>query len=154
DVARFLRLFTLLPMDEIRELEKLEGADLREAKRVLAREATALTHGEEEARKAETAAKALFVGGASSDAVRTHEVPLTALEDGIAVPVLFTDCGLCESRSAARRLASQGGLYIEGETVREDRITTSKDLRDGALLLRAGKKKHCRVVARDGGTPR
>jgi tyrosyl-tRNA synthetase len=68
------------------------------------------------------------------------------LESGIAAFELFTDCGLCESRSAARRLARQGGLYIHGEAVAEDRVVSSADLRDGVLLLRAGKKRYCRVV--------
>lgn len=154
DVGRFLRLFTLLPLEEIRELERLEGAEIREAKRILAREATALTHGAEEAEKAETAARSLFMGGAGGDAegdaVPTHEVDSDLLQAGLPAAQLFADCGLCESRGAARRMARQGGLYIHGDPVAEDRLLGLSDFRDGALLLRAGKKKYCRVIAREG----
>ena len=153
DVGRFLRIFTLLPMDEIQELEKLAGADIRRAKERLAFEATALTHGREEAEKAREASRALFGIGnggglASTDAasVPTYSVGQAALEEGIPAIQLFTDAGLCESRSAARRMARQKGLYVHGESIPEDRLLGIGDIRDGAILLRAGKKRHMKIV--------
>jgi tyrosyl-tRNA synthetase len=148
DVGRFLRLFTLVPVADVAELEKLQGANLRAAKERLAYEATALCHGEEEAQKARAAAAALFGGGgsAAATAVPTHPVSRQSLELGLPAAQAFAESGLCESRSAARRMADQGGLYVNGEAVAEDRKLTLDDLRDGGILLRAGKKKHCRLV--------
>ena len=146
DVGRFLRLFTLLPVEEIAALEALEGADIRQAKQTLALEATALNHGREAAEQAAEAAKALFSNeGGGGDSVPTYEVGAADLEAGIPVVQLFNDCGLCDSKGAARRLARQGGLYVNDEKVEEDRVLTSSDLVDGCIMLRAGKKKHRRI---------
>jgi tyrosyl-tRNA synthetase len=149
DVGRFLRLFTLLDLAEIEALEKLPGAELRKAKQVLAYEATRLTHGDGEAKRAESAARALFLGADAEDsgAIPTYAVARADLEAGIAAPALFAASGLCESRSAARRLARQGGLYVHGDAVTEDRVISLDDLRDGAIVLRAGKKSYLKVVA-------
>lgn len=148
DVGRFLRIFTLLPMEEVRELEKLEGADLRTSKERLAFEATRLTHGEEEATRARKGARALFSGGAAGggDEVPTHEVDKAELDGGLPALTVFVSSGLCESKNAARRLARQNGLYVNGKGIDESRELTAADLEDGAILLRAGKKKHRRVV--------
>ena len=151
DVGRFLRLFTLMPMEQIRELDRYEGADIRKAKEVLALEATALTHGDEEARRAQGAARSLFQGGASGggggEGVPTYEVARDTLEAGLSVLALFAEAGLCDSKGAARRMARQGGVYVNGESVAEDRVVTLDDLDDaGEALLRAGKKKHRRLV--------
>ena len=146
DVSRFLRLFTLLPVEELAALEALEGADIREAKQTLALEATALNHGREAAEQAAEAAKALFSNkGGGGDSVPTHEVAAAELEAGIPVIQLFNDCGLCDSKGAARRLARQGGLYVNDEKVEEDRVLTSSDLDNDCMMLRAGKKKHRRI---------
>lgn len=147
DVGRFLGLFTFLPMDEVRRLGALEGAQIRTAKEVLAYEVTRLIHGEEEADKARAASKALFAGGAGDLAeVPSFEVPRAALEAGIEAFVLFADAGLAKSRGEARRLVQQGGAYVNGEAITAfDRLVTAADLRDGAVLLRAGKKKYCAV---------
>ena len=146
DVGRFLRLFTLLPVEEVAALEALEGADIRQAKQTLALEATALNHGREAAEQAADAAKALFSNeGGGGDSVPTYEVGAADLEAGIPVVQLFNDCGLCDSKGAARRLARQGGLYVNDEKVEEDRVLTSSDLVDGCIMLRAGKKKHRRI---------
>lgn len=146
DVGRFLRMFTLLELEEIGELERLQGADLRRAKARLALEATTLTHGRDEAEKAEAAAKALFGGGGDEASVPTHTLERTALEQGVPAFAVFADAGLCESRGAARRMARQGGLYVHGEAIAEDRVLTLADVKDGAILLRAGKKKHVKVI--------
>ncbi len=146
DVSRFLRLFTLLPVDEIQVLEALEGADIRDAKGRLAFEATALNHGREAAEQAAEAARALFASeGGGGDSVPTHQVSAGELEEGIAAIQLFKDCGLCDSKGAARRLARQGGLYVNDEKAEEDRVLTSADLDNDCIMLRAGKKKHRRI---------
>ncbi|MDW7709144.1 MAG: tyrosine--tRNA ligase [Deferrisomatales bacterium] len=146
DVGRFLGLFTFLPMGEVRRLASLGGAELRAAKEVLAYEVTAIIHGEEEAAKARAASRALFAGGGDLAQVPSHEVPLAALEAGVEAFVLFAEVGLAKSRGEARRLIQQGGAYVNSEplTALDRRITTA-DLRDGAVLLRAGKKKYCAV---------
>jgi tyrosyl-tRNA synthetase len=149
DVGRFLRLFTLLPLDEIRRLEGLSGSGLNEAKRVLAFEATKITHGELEAEKARQAAAAAFSPGAGDpDAIPTTTVPRTGLEAGIAPAVLFTDVGLTPSRKEAKRMIEQGGLYVNDERLDSpERLITAADLGpDGGLLLKAGKKKVHRIV--------
>jgi len=147
DVGKFLRLFTLLPIAEIEELEKLEGADIRTAKERLAMAATALTHGDEEAEKSREAAKKLFEsGGSDAASVPTHTVGRGALEEGIPVFQIFHESGLCDSRGAARRLAKGGGARVNKEKVADDRILTLDDLNeDGVILLQAGKKKHRRI---------
>ncbi|MEW6486579.1 MAG: tyrosine--tRNA ligase [Thermodesulfobacteriota bacterium] len=146
DVGRFLGLFTFLPMDEVRRLGALEGAEIRAAKEVLAHEVTKIIHGEEEADKARGASQALFAGAGDLAEVPSFEVPRTALEAGIEAFALFADAGLAKSRGEARRLIQQGGAYVNGEAVTAfDRPVTAADLRDGAVLLRAGKKKYCAV---------
>jgi tyrosyl-tRNA synthetase len=163
DVGRFLRIFTLLPLDEIRRLEALEGSGVNEAKRALAFEATKITHGELEAEKARQAAAAAFggktviVGGsidAKSDVVGdvtvlpTTSVPRSRLETGIAPAGLFAEVGLMPSRKEAKRMIEQGGLYVNDERIDSvERLITLADIGpDGGLLLKAGKKKVHRVV--------
>ena len=154
DVGRFLGLFTFLPMEEVRELSKLEGAELRRAKETLAFEATKINHGEEEALKARSAAQALFSGGAGDDSsMPTAGIPRSDLREGIPAFELFAEAGLVRSRSEARRLIKQGGAYINGARVESfDQPVTLDDLGDDStLLLRAGKKKFVRVVPSDPG---
>ncbi|HLH25477.1 MAG TPA: tyrosine--tRNA ligase [Chloroflexota bacterium] len=157
DVERFLALFTFLPMDEVRALGRLQGADLRQAKERLAYEATALTHGEAAAREAQAAARALFQGGrgdggAALSATALAAVPQTAvpraeLAAGIEADDLFARVGLCSSKSDARRLIQQGGAHVNEQPVaRHDAVFTLDDLRNGAFLLRKGKKGYHRVV--------
>jgi tyrosyl-tRNA synthetase len=150
DVGRFLALFTFLPMDEVRRLSALAGEHLREAKEVLAFEATKLNHGEEEARKAREASRALFSGegGADGGSVPTVEIERGRLEEGIPAFALFADAGLAGTRGEARRLIAQGGGYVNGRRLNAaDEMVTAGDLKDGALMLRAGKKKYARVRA-------
>ncbi len=146
DVERFLALFTFLPMEEVRELGRLRGAEIRKAKEVLAFEVTRLVHGDTEARRARDASRALFGGGGDLRDVPFHVVPRDRLEKGIEAFVLFAEAGLAKSRGEARRLIQQGGAYVNGEPVREfNRLVSAADLRDGVVLLRAGKKKYCAV---------
>jgi tyrosyl-tRNA synthetase len=149
DVGRFLRMFTLLSLEEIEVLDKLEGADIREAKQVLAYEATRLTHGEEEAKKARDGARSVFQGAGDGSNVPTYSVAETDLAAGLLSIQVFADAGLCDSKSAARRMARQNGLYVNGESIAEDHTLTSDQMNDGVILLRVGKKKHRHLVVGD-----
>ena len=150
DVERFLALFTLLPMEEVRRYGKLKGEELREAKEVLAYEVTRLTHGEEAARKAQEASRAIFRGeGGDLEAMPTSYLERSRLEEGILAYELFVLSGLASSRSEARRLISQGGGYLNGRRVEsfEQRVTVD-DLQGGSIILRAGKKRYHRLVVK------
>jgi tyrosyl-tRNA synthetase len=164
DVKRFLALFTFLPMEEIQEkYGKLEGADLRKAKEVLAYEATKIVHGEDEAQKAKAASKRLFVsvsGGLSmegsvipndEDSTPTTFIEKEKFVKGVPVFKLFERTNLCSSSSEARRLIEQGGAYINNKKVNkfEDLVKQEDFDLNGTLLLRAGKKKFHRVKILD-----
>jgi tyrosyl-tRNA synthetase len=147
DVERFLALFTFLPLAEVRNLGKLTGADTRRAKEVLAFEATRILHGEEAANQAQETSRQLFGQGVASGALPTTEIPAAELEAGIPAPELFERVGLCRSRSEARRLIDQGGAWVNDRQVGGvDELVTSAHLDQGALLLRAGKKRYHRVL--------
>ena len=147
DVERFLKIYTFLPLDEIERLGQLQGAEIRRAKEVLAYEVTRLTHGAEEADRAREASRSLFGVGEASEAMPTTEVQASRLEAGIPAVALFAEVGLANSRSEARRLIQQGGAYLNGEPVDSpDAVVTDDALQDGALVLRAGKKRYHRVV--------
>ncbi|HZZ32576.1 MAG TPA: tyrosine--tRNA ligase [Phenylobacterium sp.] len=142
DVGRFLRLFTDLPLDEIARLEALPGAQINDAKKVLANEATALLHGAQEAAKAASAAEAAFEQGRLSDDLPTHEVPAAELGAGIVLATLAADVGLAGSRGEARRLAQGGGLRVNDKAETDaNRLVTDADLVEGVVKLAAGKKK-------------
>ena len=165
DVKRFLALFTFLPMEEVEELGKWEGAGLRQAKEVLAFEATQIVHGEDEAIKAKAASKALFVsvsgslsasGDASPEVSADDGIPTMVMEKegfvkGIAVFKLFETTSLCTSGSEARRLIEQGGAYVNNRRVEkfDELIKPEHFQANGAILLRAGKKKFFRVKILD-----
>jgi len=149
DAERFLALFTFLPMEEVRRLGSLSGEGIREAKDVLAFEATALCHGREEAEKARSAARRLFGAGHSGepDSVPTVSLDAEEIKEGIPAYILFEKSNLCKTRAEARRLISQGGGYVNGERVESfDQVILPKDLKNGTLLLRAGKKRYLRVI--------
>jgi len=147
DVERFLALFTFLPMERVRELGRLQGADIRQAKEVLAFEVTRLVHGEQVATQARETSRQLFGRGLATDAVPTTVLDAAELQAGVPAPELFQRVGLCPSRSEARRLIQQGGAYINEVPVSSvDDLVTSAHLTDGAILLRAGKKRYHRVV--------
>ncbi|MBI5521224.1 MAG: tyrosine--tRNA ligase [Desulfarculus sp.] len=150
DVSRFLRLFTFLPMKDIEELDRLSGADLRQAKAVLAYEVTKIVHGEAEAKTAQAAAGAAFgaAGAGDSEGVPHTVVPRARLAGGVPAFQLFVETGLCSSNSDARRLVAGGGAYV-GETrltAFDQPVTLDMAGDDGALWLRAGKKKYHRVL--------
>jgi tyrosyl-tRNA synthetase len=147
DVPRFLRYYTLLPLEDIAHLEALQGADLRQAKETLAFEVTALTHGAKAAHTAQQAARALFDGTGDLVGVPETALPQVRLAAGVPVVELLVETGLATSKSAARRLIQQGGATLNGARLANlEAVVTSADLHDGALLLRAGKKNYHRVV--------
>ena len=149
DVGRFLKLFTELPLDEIARLAALGGAEINEAKKVLANEATTLLHGAMAADAAAGAAKAAFEEGGLSVGLPTIEVPRAQFEAGVALAVVAADAGLATSRSDARRLAQGGGLRVN-DAVETDgqRLLTERDLNaDGVVKLAAGRKKIVLVKA-------
>src|SRR4030043_328637 len=148
DVIRFLALFTFLPMDEIRRQERLQGAELRTAKEVLAFEATKIVHGEEEANKARAASKALFSKEkADEDSIPTTHLGKKEFVQGIPIFKLFETTNLSTSGSEARRLIEQGGGYLNERRVEKfDLLITLEDFNEkGEVLLRAGKKKFHRI---------
>ncbi len=164
DVMRFLALFTFLPLDEIRSLATLEGADLNAAKSILAFEATRLAHGDEEALKAYQSASSMFGSRRLPDAllpssqipraqdtsddetVPQLEMRVEEFKDGIPCFKLFHAVGLADSSGAARRLIQQGGGYVNGRRLeRFDEMVTVKDIDDRQILLRAGKKHFFKI---------
>jgi tyrosyl-tRNA synthetase len=148
DVGRFLRLFTDLPLDEIARLESLGGAEINEAKKILATETTALLHGREAAEAAAETARATFEAGTAAETLPTHLVAAAELEAGIPVWRLLAEAGLAASNGEARRLIRGGGARVNDAVVDEARLITVTDLRDGALKLSAGKKQHRLIKAR------
>lgn len=147
DVEKLLKTFTFLPLDEIKRLAALEGAELREAKRVLAFEATAITHSEAEAHNAEAAAKAAFTKDGDLKAMPTTPISSARLERGLGVLEIFTEVGLTQSRGEARRLVQQGGVYVNDTRIDQpEAVLSAKDVTPGGILLRAGKKKYHRLV--------
>jgi tyrosyl-tRNA synthetase len=149
DVARFLAIFTFLPMEEVRRLASLEGEEIRAAKEVLAFEATRLCHGEQAAQEARTASKHLFgdeLAEGGPDSVPTVLMKARELEGGIPVYLLFEKTGLCKTRAEARRLINQGGGYVNGQRVESfDQVIESPEGKAASLLLRAGKKRYIKV---------
>ena len=141
DVMKCIRMLTFLPLDKIDEMATWKDARINEAKEILAWELTAMVHGEEEANKARTAARALFAGGSDDSSMPTTKLTADQLPDGsIDVLSLLTVCGLISTRSDGRRLIQQGGLVINEEKITSiERSYTEADLRAG-LKIRKGKK--------------
>jgi tyrosyl-tRNA synthetase len=143
DVGRFLRLFTDLPLDEINRLEALGGAEINEAKKVLATAATALAHGPQAANLAAETARRAFEAGETADTLPSIDVPRAELEAGIPAFRLFVLAGLAASNGEARRLIRGGGARVNDSPVSEEnRVIAAADLRDGAVKLSAGRKHH------------
>lgn len=143
DVGRFLRLFTELPLDEIARLEKLEGAELNEAKKILATEATAMAHGREKAEKAAEAARATFEEGALSADMPTVEIEGGALDAGQGLLNALVLAGLCASTSDARRQIKGGAVRVNDMPVADEKMMLGQEsLTGGVVKLSLGKKKH------------
>jgi len=164
DVARFLALFTFLPMSEIRKVEKLSGAELNSAKQVLAFETTRLAHGKEEAMQAYQASASMFGARVvpeeimpssttprqawdSDDASVPHSyIKMDQLKAGVPAFKIFHQAGLAGSRGAARRLIEQGGAYVNDQRIASfDQFITENDIKDMEILLRSGKKRYHKI---------
>ncbi len=148
DVERFLALFTYLPMDEVRKLGKLEGADIREAKKVLAYECTKITHGKENADEAQKTSEKAFGGSIYEADIPTKELSKSVIGDGgISILELFIESGLTSSKGESRRLIKQGGAYLNDERVGDMNLTvTQSNMKDGIIILRSGKKKYMKLI--------
>ncbi|MFC0283415.1 tyrosine--tRNA ligase [Camelimonas abortus] len=144
DVERFLKLFTVLPLDEIARLAKLGGSEINEAKKILATEATALLHGREAAAQAAETARKTFEEGALAADLPSAEVAKAELEAGLGVLTAFVRAGLVASTSEARRQVKGGGLRVNDAVVTDERaVLTPADLTgDGVIKLSFGRKKH------------
>ena len=147
DVMKCIRMLTFLPLEQIREMESWEGSRLNQAKEILAFELTAMVHGEDEARKAETAAKALFGGGAASADMPTTELSEADLSEAAAdIMTLLVKTGLCPSKSDARRNIQQGGVTANEEKITDiARSFTREELKQG-IVLKRGKKSFHKVI--------
>jgi tyrosyl-tRNA synthetase len=148
DVKRFLALFTFLPMEEVERYGDLKGAGIREAKEILAFEATKIVHGEEESKRAMDASRALFSDqGGDEESIPTKYMDRKDFIQGIPIFKLFEITSLCSSGSEARRLIEQGGGYINKKRVEKfDLVVKLEDFSEkNEILLRAGKKKFCRI---------
>lgn len=165
DVQSFMALFTFLPIDDIRGLETLQGADINSAKTILAWEATRIVHGSEEATKALKASAAMFGArdisneimpsseihrinmAAKDESIPCSKMELTDLEKGIPAFKLLHLCGMSNSSGAARRLIQQGGAYLNGKRIAAfDYLVSSKDINEMEIVLRTGKKHFHKII--------
>lgn len=146
DVENTLALLTFLPMEEVMRLGSLEGAEINQAKEVLAFEVTKIVHGEEEAKKAQEAAKSLFSGGMTATDMPSTEISKDRFEEGMDILTLLLETGLTPSKSEARRVVQQGGVSIE-ETKVEDinHVVTLQDFKDDKIIIKKGKKIYHQV---------
>ncbi len=153
DVGRFLRLFSELPLDEIARLEVLEGAEINEAKKLLATAATAMLHGKDAADAAAETARQTFEQGKLGDDLPVIEVPASDLESGIPAFDLFRRAGLAASGGEARRLIKGGGARVNDTQVKDENapIGAGDVNADGAIKLSAGKKRHVLVRPAESG---
>ena len=146
DVLKCIRMLTFLPLEQIDEMDKWEGSQLNRAKEILAYELTALVHGEEEAKKAEGAAKALFGGAAGGD-IPTTEINEDELTDGaMDIMTLLVESGLCPSKSDARRNVQQGGITADDVKITDIAKSFSADELRAGIVLKRGKKNFNKVI--------
>ena len=147
DVLKCIRMLTFLPLEQIDEMAHWEGSQLNRAKEILAYELTSLVHGEEEAKKAEASAKALFVGGGSSENMPTTEISEAELTDGtMDIMTMLVRSGLCASKSEARRNIQQGGVTANDEKISDISKSFSTDELKQGIVLRRGKKNYNKII--------
>ena len=148
DVLKCLRMLTFLPLEQIDEMDKWEGSQLNKAKEILAYELTALVHGEEEAKKADTAAKSLFAGGAKGGSVPTTEITKDELGEGLQIIEVLEKCKLIPSRGEGRRLVQQGGVRVNEEKVTDIGTVITAEMcdEDGIIMIQKGKKTFRKVT--------
>lgn len=154
DVDRFLRFFTELPLDEIARLEALQGAEINEAKIVLANEATKLCHGREAAAQAEQTARNTFSGSGVDKNLPSIEVPKDELERGIPAFELLVKAGLAASNGEAKKLIRGGGARLNDEKIEDEAlsVTAAHSAASGAIKLSAGKKRHVLIRVQGAGS--
>jgi tyrosyl-tRNA synthetase len=144
DVTRFLKLFTVLPLDEIGRLAALKGQDINEAKKILATEVTALIHGRAAADAAAETARRTFEDGALAQSLPTIEIARTELEPGLGVLAAFVKAGLVTSNGEARRQIKGGGIRVNDVAVTDEKmaLTPSQLTPEGVIKLSLGRKRH------------
>ena len=149
DVLKCIRMLTFLPLEEIDAMDKWEGAELNKAKEILAFELTSLVHGEEEAKKAQEAAKALFSTGAAADMPKTELTEADLTDGNIDIMTLLVKCGLTASKSEARRAVQQGGVSVDGEKITDIAHTfAGEDFGGEGIVLKKGKKNFRKVIVK------
>ena len=147
DVLKCIRMLTFLPLEQIDEMSHWEGSQLNRAKEILAYELTSLVHGEEEARKAEASAKALFAGGGSYEDTPTTEITESELSDGaMDIMTVLVRSGLCASKSEARRNIQQGGVTVNDEKITDISKSFGADELKKGIIVRRGKKNYSKVI--------
>lgn len=147
DVLRCIRMLTFLPLEQINEMDSWEGSQLNQAKEILAYELTKLVHGEEEAEKAKTASHALFAGGSDDSNMPTTEITAEQLTDGaIGIMDLMLACKLVPSKSEARRLIQQGGVFVNDNKVEAIDFKVTEEMLKENVKIRKGKKKFHKAI--------
>ena len=147
DVIKCLKLITFVPMDKIRELEKLEGQEINEAKKLLAYEVTKLVHGEEEAKKAKETAESVFGGSGVSENMPTTTLLKDELGEGILILDLMMKAGLIPSKGEGRRLITQGGVSVDDKKISDiNTMIVPADFEKGNVIIKKGKKVFHRVI--------
>jgi tyrosyl-tRNA synthetase len=147
DVLRLMKMVTFVPMDEIRAMEKWEGAELNQAKARLAFEVTKLVHGEEAATKAKQTAEGLFGGAGSADMPST-ELLLSDLADEVLLLDIMLEAKLIPSKGEGRRLITQGGVSVDDVKITEPNFMVTKDSLQTGIVIKKGKKVYHKVVAK------
>lgn len=146
DVCKCLKLLTFIPMDEIREYEKLEGSQLNPVKERLAFELTSMVHGNEEAVKAQEAARAVFSGAGNADNMPSADISESEIKDGMPILDLLAKVGLIPSKGEGRRLITQGGISVNGEKVTDiSLVITPESFDGGKIVVKKGKKSFLRI---------
>lgn len=146
DVEKCLSLLTFLPMEEVRRLGSLEGSEINKAKEILAFEVTKIVHGEDEATKAQNAARALFAGGASEGSIPTTNLDKAKFQNGFNILDLLVELKLAPSKSEARRLVQQGGVKVQEKKIETiDHLIKLDDFKDNKILIQKGKKSFHQV---------
>ncbi|MBQ3544815.1 MAG: tyrosine--tRNA ligase [Lachnospiraceae bacterium] len=149
DVLKCIRMLTFLPLEQIDEMDAWEGAKLNEAKEILAYELTKMVHGEEEAEKAKTASHALFAGGGDDSNMPTTEIDITTLENGeIGIMDLMVLCKLAASKSEARRLVTQGGVFVNDAKVEAIDYKVTTEMLNEGTKIRKGKKTFHKAISK------
>ena len=146
DVMKCVRMLTFLPLEQIDEMDRWEGSQLNQAKEILAYELTKMVHGEDEAEKAQKAAKAIFTSGESADMPTTNLTDQDFENNEIGILTLMVRCGLAKSNGEARRLVQQGGVFVDDEKVEDATMRISKEKSQKGIVIRKGKKVFHKAV--------